>query len=177
MKTESKYREGLLELLKTSKLEDINVSTLCEKVGSNRQTFYYHFRDISDVIESIFLRFKIYKEPIKDIELTHKKLVELINKNHEFFYKVAESSANEKLNNFVYTYYYQKTKDILSSNRKLENYAPLIARYCSTLFAKEINFWILTKRREKTGSLIKRFDIIWKFFTTSYITETKKAAF
>ena len=174
MKTESKYREGLLDLLKTTKLEDINVSMLCEKVGSNRQTFYYHFRDISDVVESIFLRFKIYKESIKDIDLCHKKLIELINKNYDFFFKISESYANEKLNNFLYTYYYQKLKEIISENKKNENYAPLLSRYCSTLFAKELNFWILTKRRERTHSLMKRFEIIWKYFTSQYVSESKK---
>ena len=55
MRTEAKYRLGLIELLKEKSLEDINVVLLCDYVKSNRQTFYYHFRDIADVVDSTFL--------------------------------------------------------------------------------------------------------------------------
>ena len=59
MKIESKYQEGLKKLLKEKPLDEINVVMLCDAIKSNRQTFYYHFRDISDVVESILLKEKI----------------------------------------------------------------------------------------------------------------------
>ena len=59
MKTETKFQEGLKALLKTKPLDEINVIMLCDYVKSNRQTFYYHFRDISDVVDSTFLKAKV----------------------------------------------------------------------------------------------------------------------
>lgn len=59
MKTEGKFRDGLIELMNDVPLSEINFVMLCDYVHSNRQTFYYHYRDISDVVENIFLKEKI----------------------------------------------------------------------------------------------------------------------
>ena len=59
MKTEQRFQEGLKTLLKTRPLDEINVIMLCDYVKSNRQTFYYHFRDIADVVDSTFLKAKV----------------------------------------------------------------------------------------------------------------------
>ena len=53
MKTEQIFQEGLRTLLKQKPLDEINVIMLCDFVKSNRQTFYYHFRDISDVVDVV----------------------------------------------------------------------------------------------------------------------------
>ncbi len=37
-------------------LAKITVKDIVERCGVNRNTFYYHFRDISDVVESALLR-------------------------------------------------------------------------------------------------------------------------
>lgn len=46
----------LFELLKEKPLAKITVKDIVERCGVNRNTFYYHFRDISDVVESALLR-------------------------------------------------------------------------------------------------------------------------
>ena len=40
----------LLELLSTKQLDKITVKDIIEDCGVNRQTFYYHFEDIPDLI-------------------------------------------------------------------------------------------------------------------------------
>ena len=45
----------LLELLKTKNIDKITVKDICEKCEINRNTFYYYFCDIYDVLNSIFL--------------------------------------------------------------------------------------------------------------------------
>ena len=42
---------GLKELVKTKALNKITISDITEKCGINRQTFYYHFADMMDLIE------------------------------------------------------------------------------------------------------------------------------
>ena len=46
----------LFELLNEKPLAKITVKDIVERCGVNRNTFYYHFRDISDVVESALLR-------------------------------------------------------------------------------------------------------------------------
>lgn len=50
-----KIADVLREMLNETKLENITVKALCERAQISRQTFYYHFHDIYDVVEWIFL--------------------------------------------------------------------------------------------------------------------------
>lgn len=43
--------ETLLETLKKKRLEKITVKELVDACGISRQTFYYHFKDVLDVVE------------------------------------------------------------------------------------------------------------------------------
>lgn len=52
-KTEKQLREGLLELLKKKKIQDITVQELVDEVDINRSTFYLHYKDIYDLLEQI----------------------------------------------------------------------------------------------------------------------------
>lgn len=46
----------LFELLNEKTLAKITVKDIVERCGVNRNTFYYHFKDISDVVEYALLR-------------------------------------------------------------------------------------------------------------------------
>ena len=57
MPNEMKYAlaRSLKKLLSTRKLDKITVKDIVEDCGVNRQTFYYYFRDIYDLLEWNFL--------------------------------------------------------------------------------------------------------------------------
>ena len=44
------------ELLEEKSMAKITVKDIVERCGVNRNTFYYHFRDIPDVVEFILKR-------------------------------------------------------------------------------------------------------------------------
>ena len=52
--TKKALAESLKELGSTRILDKITVADITEHCGVNRQTFYYHFKDILDLIEWIF---------------------------------------------------------------------------------------------------------------------------
>lgn len=52
--TKKALAHTLKELASRMPLDRITVSELCLRCGVNRQTFYYHFRDINDLVEYIF---------------------------------------------------------------------------------------------------------------------------
>ena len=52
--TKKALAEALRERLKTSKLENIRIRDITDDVGLNRQTFYYHFQDIYELLEWMF---------------------------------------------------------------------------------------------------------------------------
>ncbi len=52
--TEKAIKESFMELLNDKQLSKITVKDISEKCGINRNTFYYHFNDIPDLLEVIF---------------------------------------------------------------------------------------------------------------------------
>lgn len=52
--TKKAIAEALRDLLLEKPITKISIRDITEKAGVNRQTFYYHFRDIIDLIEWIF---------------------------------------------------------------------------------------------------------------------------
>ncbi len=177
MKTEAKYRIGLVELLKDKPLEDINVVLLCDYVRSNRQTFYYHYRDISDVVENIFLKEKILSSrKIMEFDVTCKSLVAYANANYSFLSQIARSYANEKLKDFFFTYFYKHISDYFKTKKETKNRNDLflINRYISNISSNEFTFWIMTKRKEKAQSLVKRLEVLWNYLLNQYIQDLKK---
>lgn len=173
MKIETKYQEGLKKLLKEKQLDEINVVMLCDYVKSNRQTFYYHYRDISDVVESILLKEKIgYGKKLFDFSSITKAVVAFINSNYIFLNSIYNSYASEKINSYFYSYYYQHIVVIQKNDKKINNDS---VRYMCNLFSSELVYWIANKRKESQSSLIKRFDVIWEYFTKQYRIDLSKA--
>lgn len=57
----------LFELLNEKPLAKITVKDIVERCGVNRNTFYYHFRDISDVVECALFRKvdQVFERPVE----------------------------------------------------------------------------------------------------------------
>ena len=49
--TKSALASALKELMETTPFAKITVSDICAKCNMNRKSFYYHFRDIYDLVE------------------------------------------------------------------------------------------------------------------------------
>lgn len=77
----------LFELLNEKPLAKITVKDIVEHCGVNRNTFYYHFQDISDVVESALKREvdKAFEQPIQVDSVVEclDVLVKLIGENRK----------------------------------------------------------------------------------------------
>ena len=45
---------GFLQILRTKSFDKITVKDICELCEINRNTFYYYFKDIYDVLDALF---------------------------------------------------------------------------------------------------------------------------
>lgn len=175
MRIEAVYQENLKKLIKEKPLDEINVITLCEKSNSNRQTFYYHFRDISDVVESIFLKAKVgYAKKLSDYEQILKEMINYLNANYNFVSAINKSYSQEKLYSFMFSYFYSRI-GMLLKNHKIAGIE--ITRYMSTLSANELVFWIGNKRKEKIPALVYRLNTIFIYFVNQYQSDMKRTRF
>lgn len=172
MKIEAAYQEALKKLIKEKPLDEINVVMLCERCDSNRQTFYYHFRDISDVVESIFLKAKVgYAKKLLDYESILKEMINYLNANYNFVSAINKSYSQEKLYSFMFSFFYSRI-GMLLKNHKIGGIE--ITRYMSTLSANELEFWIGSKRKEKIPSIVKRLNTIFIYFVNQYQSDLKR---
>lgn len=97
MLTEAKFKRALREMMLSSPLKDITVRSLCEYCGSHRQTFYYHYQDIYDLLNSIFLTetvpgFIEGAEPASNL-----KAIQTYAKDNFAFLRAAYNSAASEL--------------------------------------------------------------------------------
>lgn len=67
-KTKSTLYRGLMELMKNESFEDIKVSNICSKSKINRSTFYDHFADKYELLQSLMDDLKIELE--ESLEVT-----------------------------------------------------------------------------------------------------------
>lgn len=172
MKIEPVFQEGLKVLLKEKPLEEINVIMLCDLVKSNRQTFYYHFRDISDVVDSTFLKAKVgYGKKMLEYEIILKEMITYIAQNYQYVSAINKSYASDKLYSFFFSYFYTKVGALLK-NHNLSG--PDMIRYISVLSAQELLFWISNKRKEKSTSLIKRLSTVWHYLVNQYQSDLNR---
>ena len=51
--TKEDIKEALIQLLSEEKFENISISKLCERAGINRGTFYLHYEDKYQMIDSL----------------------------------------------------------------------------------------------------------------------------
>lgn len=166
MKIEPVFQEGLKTLLKEKPLEDINVIMLCDLVKSNRQTFYYHFRDISDVVDSIFLKAKVgYAKKFQDYDGIVREMINYISQNIQFISAINKSYASDKFYSYMFSYFYTKVGNLLKNHNTA---GAEMTRYISVLSANEINFWVSNKRKEKSTALVKRLTTIWHYLVNQY---------
>lgn len=170
MRIETSYQEGLKKLIKEHDLDEINVVMLCNEVNSNRQTFYYHFRDISDVVQSIMLKEEI-KTKCTTFEECVSNVLAYINSNYSFICAINKSFCSVSVEEFFYHYFYKKISNFLDKENK--TYQESLRLLC-TLYSKELCFWISTRRREKQPHLLKRFMTIYEFFSKEYKKEMEK---
>ena len=108
MKTEYRLSEALKEMMERTPLDEISVVSLTKKCNVNRQTFYYHFHDIYDLLTLVFLN-----EKIRNIDKA-KKLNEMVvaiyqyyEENTLFIEAALNSAGKELFQEFIYNNCFQ----------------------------------------------------------------------
>jgi AcrR family transcriptional regulator len=184
MKTELLLGETLKKLMSTEPLDKITVKRLTEVCGINRQTFYYHYRDIFDLLTWVYLNESIAGlEEAKSWREALRMFFDYISKNSKFTQNTLSSAGRQLFIEFLYNMAFTvhmsnlsrlDTRGILTSEEK-----KFIASFYSPSFVFVIVRWVDAGMKENTETLIDRIDTV----TGPYISEAiekfarKKAPF
>ena len=144
MTTEAKLKYALKEMMLSTPLEEINVTALCDKCECHRQTFYYHFQDVYDLLAAIFLNESI--EGLDEAKTPREVLYSLLNyskSNFVFLRASYNSAAHDLVDDFFYGKIMAKLFAILSANDDFtlskDAYRSLSRRYAK-MVADEFGF-------------------------------------
>lgn len=170
MTTEAKFKYALKEMMMTMPLEDINVTALCQKCGCHRQTFYYHFQDIYDLLAAYFLNEQVDGlQNAEELDKALEALMDYSKKNFAFLKSFYNSAAHDLVDDFFYNKLVNKVFTILTSKnnyRLTTNGYRSVARRYSRFVADEFGHYF------KDASLtMTRFDKgMKKFIKSSLLT-------
>jgi probable dihydroxyacetone kinase regulator len=101
------FAEAIQDIIKTTPLSKLRVKDLCDKCGTERQTFYYHFKDKFDLVGWIF------EQDIKDaLEMTNGKhsleeITHALNKMREkqvFYKKAFDDNSQNAIRYYIQDY-------------------------------------------------------------------------
>lgn len=165
MKTEYRLASALKDLMSEQPLDTISVTILAKKAHIRRQTFYYHFHDIFDLLTLVFLDEKIPN--ITECK-NYKELLETIYKyyvkNEKFIDATLSSAGKELFIEFIYNIFYTSTlrfslnyeveKKVSSSSVKN------IARFYASAFSQTIAYYLLTRKEKSLNGLLASFSFL-----------------
>lgn len=100
-----------LDMLEKESLEKINVKKLCETCAINRNTFYYHFADLMDVLDHLFRReiALVAEAPLTSIQNEYRERAAMLYKYKKAVLHVYRSKEPE----ILYRYLDTATKDLV----------------------------------------------------------------
>lgn len=146
MTTVAKLKTALREAMSTQPLSEINVTELCKKCHIHRQTFYYHFQDIYDLLTAIFLSEEIPSlETAKTVEETVNAVVKYCKDNFVFLRSAYGSSASEFVDDFLFGKIMGKMFSLFLQDDKYglskEESRTLSRRY-ARFVQQELSYWL-----------------------------------
>lgn len=122
MITNAKFKYALKEMMNEMPLEDINVTALCARCGCHRQTFYYHFQDIYDLVAAILLTEDLGKfETAKTIREALRAFVLYARDNFVFLRQTYGSAAKDLVEDFMFGKFNAKIFSLIQANPAYEN--------------------------------------------------------
>lgn len=105
-RTRQSFAASLKKLASIQPLSKVTVSALLDDTGFNRNTFYYHFRDIYDLLhwtleQEVFVVVE-QLDLLSDFEEAINFSLDYINENAAFFSHISHSLGREALKDFFH---------------------------------------------------------------------------
>lgn len=175
--TKKALAHSLKKKLSEKELNKITIQEITSDCGVNRQTFYYHFKDIYDLLEWIYMNEIIEKLDGKNTFNTWQTgfsyIFEYILENQKFIRNTYYSTHQEYLFNFIY-----KQTDILLINVIEEQSKHLnisiedkkfIADFYKYAFVGVVKQWLENGMKEDYHVIIERIsDVMTGSFENAF---------
>lgn len=163
MKTEHRLAEALKTMMSELPLEEISVAALTRRCKVHRQTFYYHFNDIYDLLALVFLNEKIpHIDEARNSEEMVTAIYNYYIKNQAFIDGTLNSAGKDLFEEFVYnTCYKSFTKyinNLAESKRVTINEKKNIVRFRAFAYSNSIVYYLSTHKNKSLENILACFS-------------------
>lgn len=185
MITEARFKLALREMMQSKPLSEINVTALCEKLSCHRQTFYYHYQDLYDLLESVYLNEAVPGiDKAKDLSETLNALLEYALHNFSFLRSTYQSAASDLADGFFYNKIIAKMLQFYFSHSASGitkvSYRNVCRRFASNV-SREFGYWFVQPDMSQTKleRAMRRYlaaanDVLYPAFITLGKEEKKR---
>ncbi len=139
--TEQEIKKAFINLLKTHDIESIDVKMICDSLNIKRQSFYYHYKNIYDVIYSFFESNDLKINETDDFDTIIINLINYLFLNEDFNREILKSSAKDVLEEFSFSYLYRALNNLLKSYDLRIDGIKDISRYLSKATSSQILYY------------------------------------
>ena len=166
--TKKAFAASLKKMLAQKPLDKIKVTDITDDCEVNRQTFYYHFKDIYDLLEWVYTNEATKalegKKTYDTWQQGFLKIFEYILENKSFVLNTFNSVSREYLERYLYNETYllligvieEKAKGISVRDRDKS----FIADFYKYAFVGLLIDWIRSGMRETPEDIIKRLNTL-----------------
>lgn len=167
--TKIKLANKFMELLEYKNINQITITYLVNKCKINRKTFYYHFKDIFDLLE-----FSIYNDllcKINDYENFDNNIAIFVNyvyNNKEKIFHIVNYVKIDDIklyfNNNISVILEKYLKDIINKNNyKISNaFRNHLVTYLTSIVASSIYTWLIKLEDNNKDIIINNASFIFK---------------
>lgn len=153
-------------MLAKKPLEKIRIIDITEYCGVNRQTFYYHFKDIYDLLEWVYTNEATKalgeKKTYETWQQGFKQIFQYIVNNKEFVLTTFNSVSREYLERYLYNEVYLLLIGVVEEKAKgipvREKDKSFIADFYKYAFVGIVLDWIKSGMKEESDKIIERLN-------------------
>lgn len=158
------------ELLDEKPMSKVTVKDIVERCGVNRNTFYYHFRDIPDVVEFIFKKKwdEILEAPQEKSSILEcmEEMATLVRSNRKLMMNVYKSVKRDtfllymdEVATYIITEYFDKNMNEFNLNK---DEIQMLIKYYKCLFIGILMEWLEHGMKDDLGEemreMVKLFE-------------------
>ena len=166
--TKRALEASLKELLRHKPLDKITVSDLTDHCGVNRMTFYYHFKDIYDLVEwcceEDAARALAGQKTYDTWQQGFLQLFKAVQDNKPFIMNVYHSVSREQVENYLYRLTYDLMMGVVEERAAGMTVRPedkeFIANFYKFAFVGLTLDWIKNDMRQDPAQLVEQLSTL-----------------
>ena len=136
--TKAALGESLKKLIRTKRLDKITINNLTEDCGISRMAFYYHFKDINDLVEWICV--EDGKKALQDKKTYDtwqegmSQVFDAVLENREFILNVCRSIGRERVEGYLYKVTYDIIREVVEEKCRGSELTPKHKKFITDFY-------------------------------------------